>query len=91
MSEEFDWNEFAEDHKDAITQIIAGVAASVKEGPKYKLRSTIVAFILLAAVVSMVTGLCLYGRISGEALTFLMGTVIGYLFSFLKESVIGIR
>lgn len=94
MSEEkeaaFDWNRFLDDHKEAISKIIGGIATVMTESPKHKFRSMIATFLLLGGIIAVLSALCWLGKISGEAVTFLMGTIIGYLFTFLHKYVIGI-
>jgi len=87
---EFDWNKFLDDHREAISEIIKGIAVSVKESPKHKFRSMVAVFSLLGGIIIVISVLCVLGKISGEAVTFLIGTIIGYAFSFLHKYVIGI-
>lgn len=92
MSEkEIDWNQFLTNHKEAISAIIKSISISMSEAPKLKFRSTISVFLLLVSIISILAALCYVGKVSGEALTFLMGTIVGYLFIFLQKYVVGIR
>lgn len=86
---EFNWNTFLGDHKEAISEIIKGVSTSMVETPKHKFRSTLAIFTLLGIVILLSSVLCYVGKISGEAVTFLMGTIVGYLFTFLQKYVVG--
>jgi len=94
MSEEeergFDLNKFLDEYKEPISELIKSFALSLKENPKHKFRSTIAVFSLLGGIVLILSVLCWFGKISGEAVTFLIGTIIGYLFTFLHKYVIGI-
>ena len=87
---EFDWNRFLDTHKEAISEIIGGIAILMKETPKHKFRSMMAVFSLLGGIIIVISVLCGVGKISGEAVTFLIGTIIGYAFSFLHKYVIGI-
>lgn len=87
---EYGWNEFFRDHREAISGFIKNISTLMTETRKQKFRSMLVVMILLGIVISISGVLCSYNKISGEAVTFLMGTIVGYLFTFLQKYVVGI-
>lgn len=76
-------------YKDEVGQLITNLpkwidnwsisAASIKSKVIYGI------FMLLLATLFVVTWLTLENRISGEALVFLAGTIIGYIFAFMQK------
>ena len=86
-SDDDDWDGlwiFLEDHKPEIGQIISAFAKNLEKGPGLKLRVMLAIFSLVAVIVLVLAWLTLDGVVSGDAFTFLIGSIVGYLFSFLK-------
>jgi hypothetical protein len=92
--EEFDFyhvlRDFFSAYKEEIGSIIKAFGKNIEEGPKMKLRAMIATFLMLAFIISILAFLTYEEILSGEALAFLCGTIIGYLFSFLRTSMVGV-
>jgi len=76
-------------YKDQIGKIIDAFAKNVERGPVLKFRTSVMTFALIILVILVVAYLGILHIISGDAVAFLVGSVIGYLFSFLKQHLIG--
>jgi hypothetical protein len=72
-----------------VGEIITAFAERMREGPKYKWKTTVGVFLLLAFIIAILAFLTFHEKVSGEGLAFLIGAIVGYLFTFLKQSVIG--
>jgi len=58
------------------------------EAPKFKWSYIVVCILLVILLVGSMI-LAYYGKISSENFAFLMGTVVGYLMTFMKDVIIG--
>ncbi len=77
--------EFLERHEN---QISLAIEAWIKNFEKASTRRLWVIFGVfpLAAIIVAITGYLTYtGKLSGDAFTFLIGSIVGYLFSYLKS------
>jgi len=81
--------EFFVAYKDQIGKIIGAFAKNVERGPVLKFWTSVMTFGLIIIVLVIVAYLGILHIISGDAVAFLVGSVIGYLFSFLKQHLIG--
>ncbi len=79
-------NRFLTDHKKGIGELISVIAQNMRASVRQKGWTTLAVFILLAGIVFAVSFLALIGKVSGEAVAFLVGVTVGYLFTFLRRS-----
>lgn len=82
--------EFFTAYKDDIGGLIRAFAKNIEEGPRTKFRGMLVVFAMLAFIVIILTVLAFEDIVSGESIVFLVGAIVGYLFSFLRHYVVGI-
>ena len=72
-----------------IYELDGAFAKNVERGPVLKFWTSVMTFGLIIIVLVIVAYLGILHIISGDAVAFLVGSVIGYLFSFLKQHLIG--
>ena len=77
-------------YKNDIGSIIRAIAKNVEEGPRLKFKAMISTFGLLAFIVLVLGYLTTQHVVSGDAFAFLVGAIVGYLFSFLRHYVLGV-
>jgi len=76
--------EFLHRHEEQIGKVITAIAKNMEEGPKERRRNTWLVLGFMVAIVGMVSVLGFLRLISGDSLTSLIGSVVGYSFSFLR-------
>lgn len=79
------------EYKVQIGSLITAFAKNVERGPLLKFGAMIASFILIIIIIGILAYLGIIGVISGDAVAFLMGTIVGYLFSFLRYHIISIQ
>lgn len=93
--EEFDLNralrDFFRSYKEEIGSIIMAFGKNIEEGPRLKLKAMYVTFLMLAFIIGVLAMLTYLELLSGEGLVFVCGTIVGYLFSFLKTYMVGVK
>ena len=76
-------------YKDEIGEIIKSIPDWLNTSSKYaselKNRVVLALLILIGMTMGVISWLTIRGDISGEALIFLSGTIIGYIFAFLQK------
>ncbi len=82
--------QFLEEHQEPIGEILRAYAHNMKATLRQKGWTTLGVFLLLGGIVLAVSLLAWQGIVTGEAVAFLVGAVVGYLFSFLRRFVWGI-
>ncbi len=82
--------EFLEDHKEDIGDVIKAYASNMKASLRQKGWTTAGVFILLGGVIGVIAFLALLGIVSGETVAFLVGAIVGYLFSFMRRYILGV-
>ncbi len=76
--------QFLQRHEEQIGKVITAIAKNMEEGPKQRERNTWTVLGFMAGVVGIVSALGFLKVISGDSLTFLIGSIVGYSFSFLR-------
>lgn len=89
-SEEYSWGDFLRDYKDPIGKILEGFASGITEAPRRKFHSLVSVFFMLGVIVAALVALSFFGKVSGDTVAFLFGSIVGYLFAFLQRYVVGI-
>ncbi len=82
--------EFLEDHKEDIGDVIKAYASNMMASLRQKGWTTAGVFILLGGVIGVIAYLALLGIVSGETVAFLVGAIVGYLFSFMRRYILGV-
>ncbi len=82
--------EFLEDHKEDIGDVIKAYASNMKASLRQKGWTTAGVFILLGGVIGVIAFLAVLGIVSGETVAFLVGAIVGYLFSFMRRYILGV-
>jgi hypothetical protein len=82
--------EFFSAYKDDIGTIIRAYGKNVEQGPRMKFLAMLSIFALLAVIIGVLAYLSVLGIVSGDAVAFLIGSIVGYLFSFLRHYVVGL-
>ncbi len=82
--------QFLEEYKEPIGDIMRAYAHNMKATLRQKGWTTLGVFLLLGGIVLAVGLLAWQGIVTGEAVAFLVGAVVGYLFTFLRRFVWGI-
>jgi sorbitol-specific phosphotransferase system component IIBC len=77
-------SQFLERHEAQIGAIINAFAKNIEEGGKQRQRNLIVVMGFMIALVLIVSVLAYLHVLTGESVTFLIGSIIGYSFAFLK-------
>lgn len=76
-------------YRDEIGEIIKSIPDWLSTSSKYaselKNRVVLALLILIGMTIGVISWLTIRGEISGEALIFLCGTIIGYIFAFLQK------
>jgi hypothetical protein len=76
--------DFLKRHEGDIGKIITAFAKNMEGGPRHKQKGllTVMSFMLVTVAIVSLLG---YAKvISGDSITFLVGSIIGYSFAFLK-------
>ncbi len=82
--------EFLEDHKEDIGEIFKAYASNMKASLRQKGWTTAGVFILLGGVIGVIAFLAVLRIVSGETVAFLVGAIVGYLFSFMRRYILGV-
>lgn len=82
--------QFLEDHKEDIGEIFKAYAENMKATVRQKGWTTIGVFLLLGGIIGTIAFLALRGIVSGETIAFLVGAIVGYLFSFMRRYIVGV-
>ena len=77
-------------YKDDIGGIIRAFAKNIEEGPQMKFKGMLTIFGLLVVIIITIAYLSIQHIVSGDAVAFLIGSIVGYLFSFLRHYVVGV-
>ena len=89
--EGMDWlKEILHDYKGEIGSILRAFAKNVEKGPLFKLGTLIAGLLIIVVLIGVIAYLSILGIISGDAVAFLIGAIAGYLFSFLRQHIIGV-
>ncbi len=75
---------FLKRYEAQIGRAIDGWTKNMEKEPERKLRIVLAIVLLVAFSVFALAWLTLAGKVSGDAFAFLIGSVIGYLFSYLR-------
>ena len=54
---------------------------------KFSIRMTIIATIIILAIIAVSAFLTLKGKIDGSTFTFLLGLIVGYVLTFIRQSI----
>jgi hypothetical protein len=80
---------FLEKYQEQVGEIISAIPGWIeswsKSASRLKITMVIMLMALIGATLGIVTWLTLLNRISGEALIFLSGSIVGYAFAFLQK------
>lgn len=76
-------------YKNDIGTVIRAVARNIEQGTRMRLIGMLYTFALLGVIILVLTFLSLQHIVSGDAMAFLIGSIVGYLFSFLRRYVVG--
>lgn len=82
--------EFFTAYKDDIGTIIRAYGKNIEQGPKLKFKGMLAIFGLLVVIIATIGYLSILRIVSGDAVAFLIGSIVGYLFSFLRHYVVGV-
>lgn len=82
--------EFFTAYKDDIGTIIRAYGKNIEQGPQMKFKGMLTIFGLLVVIIITIAFLSLTHIVSGDAVAFLIGSIVGYLFSFLRHYVVGV-
>ncbi len=82
--------EFFTAYKDDIGTIIRAYGKNIEQGPKLKFEGMLAIFGLLVVIIAAIGYLSILRIVSGDAVAFLIGSIVGYLFSFLRHYVVGV-
>src|SRR3989454_11459407 len=82
--------EFFTAYKDDIGTIIRGYGKNIEQGPQMKFKGMLTIFGLLVVIIVTIAYLSIMRIVSGDAVAFLIGSIVGYLFSFLRHYVVGV-
>ncbi len=83
--------DFLKQYKDQVGRAIDAWARNMEKEPVRRLWITLFTIVLVGFSVGMIGYLTLVGRISSDAFTFLIGSIIGYIFSYLRLLTTGSR
>ena len=75
---------FLERHEADIAKIIGAFAKNIEEGPKQRQKNLQLVMAFMVGLVVIVSVLAYLKVLTGESVTFLIGSIIGYSFAFLK-------
>ncbi len=82
--------QFLEEYREPIGEILRAYAHNMKATLRQKGWTTLGVFLLLVGMVAAISLLAWQRIVTGEAVAFVVGAVVGYLFSFLRRFVWGI-
>ncbi len=76
--------DFLKRHEKQIGNIMEVWARNMEREPGRRVRMVFGIISLVGLTVGLIGWLTLVGRVSGDAFTFLIGSIIGYIFSYLR-------
>ena len=82
--------EFFTAYRDDIGTIIRAYGKNIEQGPQMKFKGMLTIFGLLVVIIVTIAYLSITHIVSGDAVAFLIGSIVGYLFSFLRHYVVGV-
>jgi zinc transporter ZupT len=72
-----------------INEVVDGIATSWSKATerryKKEMRISLMLVLFLAFVMMLMATLVYYDKLNGETMAFLVGSIIGYLFAFMKQ------
>ena len=71
-------------HEPQIGTILTALAKGIEEGPKQRQKNLQLVMVFMLSFVVVVSVLAYLRVLTGESVTFLIGSIIGYSFAFLK-------
>ncbi len=80
--------QFLDTHQGSIGKVIEGWGRNIEHAERQRWWTTAGTFILLGGIIATISFLALLGIVTGEAVAFLVGAIIGYLFSFIRRFII---
>lgn len=83
--------EFLDNHQEDIGVVIRAHAENMRASLQQKGRITLAVFALLGVIIGVIAYLALQGVVGGESVAFLVGAIVGYLFSFMRRYIIGVE
>ena len=76
---------FLDKYKEPIGKIIEAVAKGMETGPRYRLYSMSAFFLVLGFIVALIYQLTITGYLTSEGFSFLIGSIVGYIFSLINR------
>ncbi len=76
--------QFLQRHEPQIGAIITAFAKNIEEGQKHRQKNLLTVMGFMLSLVVIVSVLATLKVLTGESVTFLIGSIIGYSFAFLK-------
>jgi len=82
--------EFFTAYKDDIGTIIRAYGKNIEQGRQMKFEGMLTIFGLLVVMIITIAYMGIMHIVSRDAVAFLIGSIVGYLFSFLRHYVVGV-
>jgi len=72
---------FLEKYEEPVGKIIEAIAKRMETAPRYTLYSMLVFFAILGFIVFLIYSLTMAGYLTSEGFSFLIGSIVGYVFA----------
>ncbi len=83
--EKYGLEEFLQDYKEPIARVINAFGKRYEEEPRQQFKFTALALFIVVCVIASIVWLGSINVLSDNTISFVLGSVVGYVFSFIKD------